>query len=153
MNTEVALVLTGIALIAWVLIRTRRYRQAKRWMRVKGVVEDAQVEKYREPAVYVFIEYLRPHVRYEYEVNGTKYRGSRVTFEKRNEIVPVGGEDIYWAKWKPGEKVEVYVNPEDPAEAVLMPQLRPSCKSHYRSLVAAGILLIGLGGMVHAYVV
>lgn len=139
------LVAIGIALIIWAFARTSKYRTAKNWDRVEGIIVEARVEQVKVPAVYVYLDYLIPQVRYRYFVGDSGINGEAVSFERRNVMVEAGSSDRYWSEWVAGRTVDVFVNPEEPTDAVLIPDLRPQRKSHYYALVLAGILLSAMG--------
>ncbi len=141
-----ALIIIGIALILWAFIHTKPYREAKKWKHTDGSIINTIINEHKEPSLYVVLEYLHPQVEYEYEVEGVKYTCTRVSFEKRNELIPSESEDKYWEKWLPGKNTTVYFNPLIPSEAVLIRSLRPKRMSHYHALYTAGVLLIIIGG-------
>lgn len=140
-----ALVLIGIALLLWVILRARRYRKAKTWVRVPGTIVEIQVERRRKSAWYISFEYLFPHVRYEYEVDGKEYVGSRVSFDELNEGVVSSSSQLYFQRWVPNCSVDVYVRPDEPSQSVLVPGLLATAKGYYLAVLVGGALFL-IGG-------
>lgn len=72
-----ALIIIGGALIVWVYVATAPYRAARQWYVIEGRIIEIEVETFKNPAVYVVLDYMRPHVRYEYVVDGQLFRALR----------------------------------------------------------------------------
>jgi hypothetical protein len=105
---------------AFVLILGRGYLRAaetREWDRVPAVIVVSQVGE-RRLGRDVPEEYTHELV-YEYEVGGRFFRGERL---KRREN-PFFKEEAKIApeveRWKVGSRVEAFVNPENPEEALL----------------------------------
>ena len=147
-----ALIITGGALIVWVYVATASYRAARRWCVIEGRIVEIEVEAFKKPVVYVVLDYLRPHVRYEYVVDGQSFINNRISFDRANVEVPDEGQAKYWKEWNRGSAVNVFVNPNKPTETVLLPAPRRERSRHYRTVVLAGVLLIVVGACLEVYV-
>jgi hypothetical protein len=100
------------------------------------VVEETQVDSEGDSnRVYA------PHVVYEYEVNGTLYRGDRLRVGLRSFISSRRKVEQELALYPVGGQVRVYYNSENPAEAVLQPG-----KSS-RSALIIGIAFLVIAGI------
>ncbi|MBI1425621.1 MAG: DUF3592 domain-containing protein [Gammaproteobacteria bacterium] len=80
------------------------------------------------------------------------FSNSRISFDRANIEVPDEDRVKYWMQWNRGSLVKVFVNPNNPAEAVLLPAPRRERSSHYRAVVLAGVLLIVVGTCLEVYV-
>ncbi len=105
---------------AFVLILGRGYLKAKEteaWERVSAVIVVSQVGV-RSLGPSIPEEFTHELV-YEYEVDGEIYRGERLQrrknpfFKEQAKILPE------LERWKVGQKVEAFVNPENAEEALL----------------------------------
>lgn len=96
---------------------TRRAQAAAGWATVSGAVRAVEVVpvevRGRAPV-------LRPgvHVEYAYTVAGQTFTGSRVQPVER-PISPVSELGRELLALSPGDSIPIYVNPNDPAQAVL----------------------------------
>jgi len=146
------MIIIGGALIVWVYVATTPYRAARRWQVIEGQILESEVEAFKKPAVYVALDYSRPHVRYEYVVDGKSFNNNRISFDCANVEVPDEGQAGYWKEWNCGSPVNVFVNPNNPTETVLLPAPRRERSRHYRTVVLAGVLLIVVGACLEVYV-
>ena len=125
---------------AFVLILGRGYLRAKEtesWDQVPAVIVVSQVGE-RSLGSSIPNEYTHELV-YEYQVGETFYRGDRLQrrenpyFKEETKILP----EV--ERWKVGSQVEVFVNPENPEEALL----EHETKAPGYSIWFPGLFLIG----------
>ncbi len=145
----IALILLSVA--AWLLIpAVREFRQAlgsKRWPSVSGKILSANVIYC--PPVNTDMDSgirhgtYRPVLEYAYEVNGKSYRANHRVFG--DEAVAYGSSgraEAIIGDYPPDKTVEVYYDPTDPENAVLIPG---QIGMVLNALVAGGVCLaIGL---------
>ena len=109
----------GIILLALGAWQVMRARNGRRWQTVDGEIIESQVVNGGSS----FLPNWQPRVRYRYSVGGVRYESSRITFAADRE------GDIRWLaagdaeKYPQHAKIRVYVSPEDPAIAVLDPEV------------------------------
>lgn len=78
------------------------------WPIAKGNIKDANHYRSRKGSDF--------NVRYDYSINESHFSGRRVAFAS------MSSDHESWIKrFKPGASVDVYYNPENPAESVLIP--------------------------------
>ncbi|BAJ64998.1 DUF3592 domain-containing protein [Anaerolinea thermophila] len=132
----------GFAL--WTYFKDRQKAEAsKQWMAVNGRVVESRVEVregYDEDQGTT--RSYAPHVEYEYEVNGTVYRSTKLQAGTRVFVSSRGRAEAEVARYAPGTPVTVYCDPANPAEAVLQPG-----KSSKAGLVI-GIVFLVISGMI-----
>lgn len=106
------------AILAWVLVVAFRQSRSYQWSSVEGTV----IESWYKPPTRSRLLGTRQlgkshghsYLSYEYEVNGTRYEGSRYS----------AGRAIYdikslLSRYKPGDSITVYYDPKNPSSAVL----------------------------------
>src|SRR5437868_6345411 len=95
-------------------------RDSVNWPVVQGSIFQSQVEdgewKSRSQGTK---PYYQPKVAYSYEVNGTRFQGTKVSFTEH-----AGTTDPTWAKgivsrYPMGKRVTVFYKPNDPGFAIL----------------------------------
>ena len=128
--------LCGIALIVGAIIALVGYSRghaAKSWPTVTGKITcsslvDSTIPTKRGPQTTTW-----PNIKFQYEVDGTKFLGDRIRFDQHanTQAAEYVGEHAL------NKQIDVYYNPTDPADSVLEP-------GHVRSLLE---IVGGLGGM------
>lgn len=112
------LLLAGAALLisADVFIGVTVYRQWQTigWFKTEGVIESSRITERRDGSSNRILYSVE--VKYRYEVEGQTYIGERWRYggsmeSNRRSVFP---------QYSPGERVEVYYDPDEPSEAVLM---------------------------------
>jgi hypothetical protein len=88
-----------------------------------------------------------PAVRYEYEVQGQRYRSKRIIFLRTNYTRADAEAAV--SRYPMGQRVTAYYNPANPKVAVLEPGLGPNAK-HYCKGYLIGVFF-GLAGLLFAY--
>jgi len=99
--------------------------QAKGWPTVSGTIVESDVETFWENSdvdpPHQPTRHYQPAIRYQYEVDGKTYHGDRITIGTRMSSNILQSAKRRAAQYPVGKKVEVFYNPEKPAEAVLFP--------------------------------
>jgi hypothetical protein len=143
----------GLVLITVGGGKIKKAREKARWPQVPAVLTSVDESEFGiadsqyEQSVR---QYLYPVVEYEYEVNGKSLRGTKVADAVKDIAVPVidnlgskvSDSDKFWHEWVKGTRVTAYVNPEEPSESVLVPQLSKRMRSHYAAIMVSGVLLL-----------
>src|SRR4051794_12175599 len=128
-----AFVCGGFALmiIAIVIAALREAIAMKRWPVAKGRVLESKVEEYRQSvgssgsfaASPARMTLYRPIVRYEYEVDGKRFRGNRMAQSPGwDRGVPAFADEIV-RRYPSGSDIDVRYNPNRHDEAVLEPRV------------------------------
>lgn len=117
--TAIPFILVALFLLLMALRSRRRVRQSMNWERTTGTVLFSTVETRRSRSGrsgYSTAYY--PKVVYEYHVSGQRYQSDRLNlgeiglgFYKRVEAKV--------AEYPPGKMIDVYYDPDNPAQAVL----------------------------------
>lgn len=117
--------LVGLATLTFFIHRLRKARRSRHWPVVRGRLEQAglrqvfyngrEADGSADMASALVVDF-----RYRYEVDGTVYQGSRVTFSD-HVSKPAGSLRKLQAKFQVGQTVSVYYNPDDPSDSVLLP--------------------------------
>jgi hypothetical protein len=115
-------------LLVWLMFMYRMFRAfpksfaSRHWTRVAGrIVANEQNERSHVYGVAIY----KPVVSYCYNVNGTEYHGTWLTY--LGTTGGLGGTGFGWqtserlSALAPNSTVDVFVNPQNPAEAVLIP--------------------------------
>ncbi len=91
------------------------------WARVTGVVRECSVNSFKNPQGFgnAGHEVL---VRYEYEFEGKRLECDRIAPMYRASHLMRHTAEEHARRYPVGSAVDVYVNPADPAEAVLEPE-------------------------------
>jgi hypothetical protein len=111
----------GLIIVALV-VKLWEVRKASRWPSTTGRVVVSTVQSHkRQPGEsgYNFGDTEisnEPHVEYEYQVNGRKYRGERITIGEKTAGFELEG---ILARYPVGASVTVYYNPDYPEFALL----------------------------------
>ena len=118
---------------------------SRRWQKVPGQVLSCEVELRSTNRKNLYV----PHVSYSYNLNGKQYQSQSFTFLGTSG--GAGGSGFAWQveervePFPPGSTVTVYVNPNDPSDAVLIPGVH---WSQYAGLIFISLLCLGIGFIV-----
>ena len=94
---------------------------------------------------YPSLEYCYPEVEYEYSYQGVSYNSNQVALILRDIYERNDSRAHPWDEWKKGGKVKVFVNPDEPAKAVLLAQMSQERWSAYFVMLLGGYAsLLGL---------
>lgn len=147
------LLMIGALLMAKGGSKINTARKKTKWPKVVAVLRSVDEDEFgtieseyqKSPRQYSY-----PVVEYEYEIDGKSFRSTKVSDSVKDIAVPAIGNfgskipdsEKFWHTWVKGTNVTAYVNPKDPSDAVLVPQLPKKRKSHYVALVVSGVLLL-----------
>ena len=144
------LLLIGLALILWCALKTRVYLRARKWHKTQGVllnVSEGEFKEFNELSPPTFFKY--PKAKYEYTVVDQAHLNDKVTFEIRNYFKYENAGDEFWNNWKEGETIDIFYNPSNPTESVIIPYMSKKRRSHYLALFFSGLLLIIAGLLIN----
>jgi hypothetical protein len=88
------------------------------WARVTASSIGVTTETGTGPEVSVDTTYYVPQVSFAYEVGGTSYQGSRISYAERKSIFKKKIVDLI-AKYPVGAELDVAYDPANPAESVI----------------------------------
>lgn len=114
--------------------------KAKSWMQVPCTVISSNVGSHRGDKGYTY----SIDIDYNYEVNGQTYSSSRYSFVTGSSS-GYDGKAAVVAEFPPGQETSCYVDPKNPAEAVLNRDLRGEMAFGFLPLI---FFAIGAGGIV-----
>jgi hypothetical protein len=143
-----AIVLLG-AYALWSGVRQRSRAQASSgWPSVQGRALSAEVKTRvsRNTKSHVTHRSYVPSVEYEYLVDGAAYRSSQVVFGELSSTLPADAQHIISETVK-GDTVQVFYNPQNPQEAVLVNAKAPGSSRR----IAVGALVVLVAGFVLLY--
>jgi hypothetical protein len=129
-------------------------RQMQRWPMVIGTIAESKVreiapwEQHSSGSDYSDIKQTlyEPVIAYDYVVDGHEYRGRRISVAKFSASMQTYAESRI-AEYPVGRQVSVYVNPEDPKDAIVE---RTSAPIYAGALVVLGAAL-AIGGLVWGF--
>ncbi len=146
------LTIIGITLISLAIYKSRKYFIAKKWQKTKGIFIEVGEVSFEELNLYSYPSaFIYPTTKYEYYVNEKKYINSLVSFEIENITKRKGSNEVFWGNWKKGNNVDIYFNPVNHSESVIIPNMLPHRRSHYLAIIISGVLLIVIGYMVNEF--
>jgi len=140
----VSLILSGIGLILIFSAQKAKKKSAasQSWPSVKGNVLSAEVHqtKIRDPRTgRKTISQFTPRITFSYSVIGKPYQSSRYSISTKSMAHKKVAEIV--DGYKPGDNVDVYYNPEDPAEGVL---LQAESSSVTNTVVGVFLILLNI---------
>jgi len=108
-------IVAGIALIAYSFYQRSQLRASESWVAASATIARAELLTLSssDSAEY------RIAVVYEYEANGARHTGERIGFGTRGYARKKRAQEEL-ERYRVGDTVMAYFNPEDPAEAVLV---------------------------------
>ncbi len=142
----------GLALVGFASRRTLPYLLARRWLPARATVISISETWVDVPMRYKPLKYYFPKIVFEYEIYGRTFRSNRTSFEKENiwqpEVdlcgVPNAKDEFFWAKWIKGTPINVYVNPGNLSESVIVRDLNRKRRSHHLAVMVSGIIVVFL---------
>lgn len=117
------------------------------WNVVPIKITDARIESELEVIKYGRFHYYFPVLHYSYQVNDNNYRNERVSLDKKG-IWEESKQAAELLLEEIKNKSLAYYDPSKPNEAIILPYLSSRRISHYRALVASGLILLFLGGLI-----
>lgn len=133
----------GAATIALGLRQSARGKETRSWTRTQGRVAAAYVEEIPAPAEEGGTHY-RPVVRYTYEARGRAHASEQVSVGVSPVSTSTDRDEARRAvdPFPAGREVDVWFDPADPRQAVLV---RGVPRSQVVIAVVIGVALVGLG--------
>ena len=114
----IILIAIGLFLIVITPISIKAGKKSANWPATSGTILSSEVEEeISTDAEDGVSKYYYPRIRYEYEINGTKYQGNKYKLLEPSMSRQKAYE--FAALFLPGNKVNVYYNPQKPQQAVL----------------------------------
>ncbi len=107
--------LGGLALRSW-----RQARETTRWPRTEGEILESWVESKEDSEGDLS---YRPVIRYRYQVADQSFEGDLVSVGARNLYGSFGWAQGAVDRYSEGDSVDVYFDPQEPAQAVLEPEV------------------------------
>ncbi|MFL6194567.1 MAG: DUF3592 domain-containing protein [Thermoanaerobaculia bacterium] len=117
-----------------------RYRAAQSWPERSCTILDSRVTENSDSDGSTY----GVDIHYAYEMDGREYRSDRYDFLRYSSSGRSGKEAIV-ARYPPGSRAACYVNPEDPAEAVLT---RDLSVRYLVGTIPLVFVAVGLGGLI-----
>ncbi len=122
----VALVAFGAAMMLIAFAIQRHAARARRWTVVPGVIATSDLDRFRGvrddgrrgPVMY------QARIGYTYSFNGTDYTGTVASLGGTMKSTSDWAVQAWAGRYRDGQAVEVYVNPDNPSESVLDPRTR-----------------------------
>jgi hypothetical protein len=143
----IGLIAIGVLMMHKALAGRMKSKQAQSWPTVKGRVIASEVveDRYRDPMGQATIAFI-PSVVYEYNVEGQPYTGKNVIFGQTNYDYIVASRIC--DKFAVDSTPEVYYNPLNPSESVLVPKSTEGMRSLVPGIffIISGII-VGLFGI------
>ncbi|MDH5389189.1 MAG: DUF3592 domain-containing protein [Gammaproteobacteria bacterium] len=143
----------AIALSAIGIFRLNKYSSLNKWVKLGAIILSIK-ESWKDVALspYSIAKYYYPEIEYEYNFNSNSYKSKAVSFNLQNiwvcEVDDFGIEakddDMFWRAWQKGDEISIYVNPQQPSQAVIINELVSQYKSHNLALIISGILIFTL---------
>ena len=122
-SSFVFLFVMGMGII-WLVVTIQNMQAAKdsgNWLATIGVIEETWVEREERTDPDGEIEdYFKPYVRYSYSVNESVYSSERIDFGSQRSYNTRSGADNFLTSYPVGSEVDVFYDPGDPLEAVLV---------------------------------
>ena len=138
------LFIVGLILFGASVYWFRRAAQLRSWPRAEGVINQFSIAHVATtggqtgdaPLAHWFV----PTVNYTYTFRRRQYFGTKITIDGMAHMSQAQAEGVL-LPFPAGQKVRVYVNPKDPADAVLLATIDSTAASGY---AVVGVLLLGL---------
>ena len=118
------------------------FRKIKKWKIAPANLLSLELEKQRQPSLYTTIYKWVPKAKYQYMVNGNKYVGQRISYDKwKLECDSV--EDAKTIIKKIESTKNVYFNPKEIDSSVIFVETSKKARSHFATLLIGGLMLVG----------
>jgi hypothetical protein len=110
--------------VIWLVITVQGMqaaRESETWHSTNGVIEETWVERdERTDADGEIEDYYKPYLKYSYLVNNRTYSSQRVDFGPQRSYGRASGANKFLAQYLVGSQVEVFYDPAEPGQAVLV---------------------------------
>ena len=101
--------------------------KSRKWPSTAGIVRKIKISRYSSGGAPRNTEFYYPEILYEYRINGEVFAGKRFQFGRLLSFSSQGECKRFLNCFTPGKKVEVFYNPEKPADAVLIRDCQAGC--------------------------
>jgi hypothetical protein len=139
--------------IIWLVVTMNGMQLAAKsaeWFSTTGTVVDAWIERDTRSDSDGEVEtYFKPFIEYSYQVNGDAFHSQRVDFSPQPSYSSVSRAEECLAQYPVGREVEVFYDPEDYGEAVL---LREASGSTWSLIGSSALIIFAVVGWVGALV-
>jgi len=109
----------GVFLIIHSQVSKRKAQQSLNWPVARGIITEAKIHMHETGDDDDRVMRYFPTVRYNYQVNGRAYEGKLITFGSASDFGSPQKAAEYIAEFPVNREVNIYYNPEKPAEAIL----------------------------------
>jgi hypothetical protein len=121
----------------------------KNWLASDATITSISEESEEVIMLYSAVRYYYPLVTYKYSYGGDEYASNLVALDKKDIMVPeidnwgtrMGDDKKFWHDWKIGDVITVYVNPDSPANSVIIVKAVTSSKSQDIAMMLGGLIL------------
>jgi hypothetical protein len=142
----------GVALAWWGVRNYRRLGRrhadaAARWVKGRATVIEARLlERERTDSNDNSFTYYEPRLRYSYAVDGVAHEGQRVALCGASHFNSQGPAEEWLERHSEGAEIDLWYDPSQPSDSA--PVLdRPSLFGAIVTVIA-GLMLVGLGGLI-----
>lgn len=148
--THHLVLIISLTLISIGVYRLKKYSALDKWIQSKAVISSIE-EQHKEVALseYTTAKYFYPEICYAYSISNRNYESSSVcpnienlwVCEVDNFGVETKDENMFWRSLKNGDVIDVFINPKQPEESVLIKAFSINYKSHNLALIMGGMLI------------
>ena len=131
------LMAAGFAIFGATIWITQHEDRSLRWTQVDGVIISSEVNLQEDGELY------SPDIAYEYTINGSKHAGTKVKAYLMRYNWP-GPAKRLCERYRTGAAVKVYVDPNNPSNAVLEPGIDSRA---FATGMGAGACLVFVGAL------
>ena len=140
----------GAGMMFYSLRILKHYGDLQSWPLEKAKIDHIQEVVDEEPDGNTgTLKYYYPKIKYHYTIDGQSYHSDQVSLEKQNiwrAEANIWGKELtenekWWSALKQGYELSTYINPNNPADSVLIKNLRNSRRSHHLTILSGGILI------------
>jgi hypothetical protein len=111
----------GIVWLVFTLNGMKLASESQAWPSTTGVIEDSWIDRDVTTDSDGDTEIrFKPFIKYSYQVNGATYTSQRVDFGGNKSYNSSSRAEDYLAQYPVGKQIEVFYDPEDVGEAVLV---------------------------------
>lgn len=134
--------LVGLAVMSWVFFMAYRSWDAQNWVEVPAEIHSVSFDEHQSDDGSTY----SVSATYSYEYDGREYSGDQVSFDDSADNL--GMHQKLYAELNPynGKTFRCFVDPENPVDAVLFPELSPM-KFFFLLLFGGLFAAVGLGVM------
>ena len=135
--------------IIWLVVTVRGMQlavESEAWPSTTGTIVDTWIERDERTDSDDGVEtYYKPFIKYSYQVNGGTFHSQRVDFGAQPSYSYSSRAEDYLAQYPIGSEVEVFYDPDDYGEAVLV---REASGSTWSIIGSSGLIIFSVVGWV-----